>query len=161
MYLLTTLRQSSSARLTTAGRLTALNRNFSELLRERIKILKLPEGSRIAGRTYAKGILDFESRIKHAFSDDGSTWAVKVGLFADYPDAGIDRESGCMAVTNDAMLSCYKPVVDRVTELISDQLASAAEYHPRTRVKVRWQNVRSAPGYVPAGMALRLTNNVA
>ncbi|KXX77095.1 Kinesin light chain 1 [Madurella mycetomatis] len=115
---------------------TALNRNFSELLRKRVGMLKLPkEESKLVARTYAKGIVDFEYRIKHAFSDDGSTWAVKVGLFADYPDAGIDRESGCMAVTNEVMLSCYKPVVDRVIELISDQLTSAAKYHPRTRVK--------------------------
>ena len=100
-------------------------------------MLKLPEGSKIAARTYAKGIIDFDSRIKHAFSDDGSTWAVEVDLFADYPDAGIDRESGCMAVTNEVMLSFYEPAVNRVIELISDQLTSAAKYHPRTRVKVR------------------------
>lgn len=97
-------------------------------------MLKLPPSSKIAARTYAKGILDFDSRIKHAFSGDGSTWAFKVGLSADYPDAGIDRESGCMAVTNEAMLSCYDPVMNQVIGLIRDQLANA---HPKAQVKVR------------------------
>jgi len=100
-------------------------------------MLKLPPSSKIAARTYAKGILDFDSRIKHAFSGDGSTWAFKVGLSADYPDAGIDRESGCMAVTDEVMLSCYDPVMNRVIGLIRDQLANAAQRHPKTRVKVR------------------------
>jgi hypothetical protein len=79
---------------------------------------------------------DFETRIKAGFSDDGSIWAVAVGLFADYPDAGIDGESGCMSVTNKAMRSLYQPVVDRVIELMMDQLASVRKQHPRTRVKV-------------------------
>jgi hypothetical protein len=120
--------------LTIVGRSLALNRNIDKLLRQRIKMLKLPPSSKIAARTYAKGILDFDSRIKHAFSGDGSTWAFKVGLSADYPDAGIDRESGCMAVTNEAMLSCYDPVMNQVIGLIRDQLANA---HPKAQVKVR------------------------
>ncbi len=99
--------------------------------------MKLPEGSKTAARTYAKGIIDFQSRIKHAFSDDGSTWAVTVGVFADFTDAGIDEESGCMAVTNKVMRACFEPVVNRVIELIREQLTSAAEDHPRTPVKVR------------------------
>jgi hypothetical protein len=98
--------------------------------------MKLPEGSKIAGRAYLKGMADFDTRIKHAFSGDGSTWAVDVGLFAHNPDAGIDVESGCMAVTNEDMLSCYDPVVNRVIELISDQLKTAESHYPRTRVEV-------------------------
>lgn len=123
--------------LTTVGRSTAVTRNFSYFLQDRIKRkLKLPEGSKTAGRTYAKGMIDFHTRIKHSFSDDGSTWAVDVGLFADYPDAGIDRESGCMAITNQTMLACYDPPVNRVIELMMDQLASVRKQHPGTRVKV-------------------------
>jgi hypothetical protein len=99
-------------------------------------MLKFAEDSKTAGRIYAKAIMDFDSRIKHAFSNDGSTWAVEVGVFADYPDAGIDGGSGSMAVTNEDMLACYEPPVNRVIELISDQLTSAAKSHPRTRVKV-------------------------
>lgn len=102
-----------------------------------MRLLKLPEGSKTALRTYSKGMLDFDSRIKHTFIDDGSTWAVKVGLHADYPHAGIDSESGCMAVANDVVLQCYKPVVNRVIGLIQEQLASAATYQPRMRLKVR------------------------
>ncbi|KAK3293689.1 uncharacterized protein B0H64DRAFT_218475 [Chaetomium fimeti] len=114
---------------------TALNRNFSTMLQERVGMLKLPKGSKVAARTYAKGMVDFNSRIKHTFSGDGSTWAVQVGLEADFPDAGIDRESGCMSVTNEVMLSFYDPVVNVVIELISDQLATVARHHPTTRVK--------------------------
>lgn len=81
-------------------------------------------------------MIDFDSRIKDAFSDDGSKWAVEVGLFADYPDAGIDSESGSMSITNEDMRSLYQPVVDRVIELMMDQLASVKKQHPRKRVKV-------------------------
>ena len=108
----------------------------------------LTEEPEVAARTYAKGCIDFDSRLKYVFSGDRSTWAVEVGLFADYPDVGIDRESGCMAITNEVMLSVYKPVVDRVVELIRDQLRSAAKHHPRTPVKVRCRDLGSAQGYV-------------
>ncbi|KAH6848057.1 hypothetical protein B0I37DRAFT_156498 [Chaetomium sp. MPI-CAGE-AT-0009] len=110
---------------------SALNQNFSTLLQRRIDLA----GPVNAWHAYAKGVIDFNSRIKHAFNDDGSTWAVNVGLFADYPDAGIDEKSGCMAVTNEDMLSCYKPVAYRVIQLISDQLTAVTMYHPRARVK--------------------------
>ena len=112
-------------------------------------MLKLPpEKSKIAARTYAEGMFDFDSRLKYAFSGDGSTWAVEVGLFADYPDAGIDRQSGCMAFTNEVMLYFYKPVVDRVIELIQNQLTVATIYRPRTRVKVSCRDLASAQEYV-------------
>ncbi|KAH6622583.1 hypothetical protein F5144DRAFT_622756 [Chaetomium tenue] len=114
---------------------TAVMRNFSNLLQTRIKKLDLSKGSKIAGRIYAKGIIDFNTRIKHSFSDDGSTWAVNVGLSVDYPDVGIDRESGCMAVTNKLMRACFNPPVDRVIELITDQLSSVRKQHPGTSVK--------------------------
>jgi hypothetical protein len=70
---------------------TALNRNFSNILRAKIRKMKLPDGSRIAGKVYAKCIMDFENRIKADFRNNGQKWAVDVGIEADFPDAGIEE----------------------------------------------------------------------
>lgn len=123
--------------------------------------MKLPDESKTAARTYAKGIVDYHSRIKYAFSDDGSTWAVNVGLFADYPDAGVDSQSGCMAVTNEVMLRCYDPAVSRANLLIAEQLKSAASNHPGTVVKVRPRDLGCTQEYLFTAKTLRLTGNVA
>ncbi|KAI7971307.1 hypothetical protein EIK77_007361 [Talaromyces pinophilus] len=88
---------------------TALNRNFSNILRARIRKMNLPDGSRTAGRVYAKCIMDFENRIKADFRNNGQKWAVDVGIEADYPDAGI--EEGYMTFTNEEILQCFEPNV--------------------------------------------------
>jgi hypothetical protein len=82
---------------------TALNRNFSNILRAKIRKMKLPDGSKTAGKVYAKCIMDFENRIK-----------------ADFPDAGI--EEGYMTFTNEEILQCFEPVVNRILELVRNQI---------------------------------------
>ncbi|KAJ5241468.1 uncharacterized protein N7469_003059 [Penicillium citrinum] len=99
---------------------TALNRNFSNILRAKIRKMKLPDGSRIAGRVYAKCIMDFENRIKADFRNNGQKWAVDVGIEADFPDAGI--EEGYMMFTNEEILQCFEPVVNRILELVRNQI---------------------------------------
>ena len=99
---------------------TTLNRNFSNVLRAKIRKMRLPDGSRIAGRVYAKCIMDFENRIKADFRNNGQTWAVDVGLQTDYSEAGI--EDGYMMFTNEEILQCYEPVVNRVLELVRSQI---------------------------------------
>ncbi|KAJ5161972.1 hypothetical protein N7492_007364 [Penicillium capsulatum] len=99
---------------------TALNRNFSNILRAKIRKMKLPDGSRIAGKVYAKCIMDFENRIKADFRDNGQKWAVDVGIEADYPDANI--EEGYMTFTNEEILQCFEPVVNRILELVRNQI---------------------------------------
>src|SRR5436190_11518299 len=59
---------------------TALNRNFSNILRTRIRKMKLPDGSKTAGRVYAKCIMDFENRIKADFRNNGNKCAVVVWI---------------------------------------------------------------------------------
>lgn len=99
---------------------TALNRNFSNILRAKIRKMKLPDGSRTAGRVYAKCIMDFENRIKADFRSNGQKWAVDVGIEADFPDAGI--EEGYMTFTNEEILQCFEPVVNRILELVRNQI---------------------------------------
>ncbi|KAM3432245.1 hypothetical protein MY4824_006679 [Beauveria thailandica] len=99
---------------------TALNRNFSNILRTKIRKMKLPEGSKTAGRVYAKCIMDFENRIKADFRNNGQKWAVDVGIEAEYPDAGI--EEGYMTFTNEEILQCFEPVVNRILELVRNQI---------------------------------------
>ncbi|KAJ6160435.1 hypothetical protein N7470_003831 [Penicillium chermesinum] len=99
---------------------TALNRNFSNILRAKIRKMKLPDGSRVAGKVYAKCIMDFENRIKADFRNNGQKWAVDVGIEADFPDAGI--EEGYMTFTNEEILQCFEPVVNRILELVRNQI---------------------------------------
>lgn len=99
---------------------TALNRNFSNILRTKIRKMKLPDGSKMAGRVYAKCIMDFENRIKADFRNNGQKWAVDVGIEAEFPDAGI--EEGYMTFTNEEILQCFEPVVNRILELVRNQI---------------------------------------
>ncbi|PHH65223.1 hypothetical protein CDD81_3082 [Ophiocordyceps australis] len=99
---------------------TALNRNFSNILRTKIRKMKLPDGSRTAGRVYAKCIMDFENRIKADFRNNGQKWAVDVGIEAEFPEAGI--EEGYMTFTNEEILQCFEPVVNRILELVRNQI---------------------------------------
>ncbi|KAI9810077.1 MAG: hypothetical protein M1827_006688 [Pycnora praestabilis] len=99
---------------------TALNRNFSNILRAKIRKMKLPDGSKTAGKVYAKCIMDFENRIKADFRNNGSKWAVDVGIEAEFPEAGI--EEGYMTFTNEEILQCFEPVVNRILELVRNQI---------------------------------------
>ncbi|KAL1978103.1 hypothetical protein VTN31DRAFT_962 [Thermomyces dupontii] len=99
---------------------TALNRNFSNILRAKIRKMKLPDGSRTVGKVYAKCIMDFENRIKADFRNNGQKWAVDVGIEADYPEA--DIEEGYMTFTNEEILQCFEPVVNRILELVRNQI---------------------------------------
>lgn len=99
---------------------TALNRNFSNILRAKIRKMKLPDGSKTAGKVYAKCIMDFETRIKADFRNNGQKWAVDVGIEAEFPEAGI--EEGYMTFTNEEILQCFEPVVNRILELVRNQI---------------------------------------
>ena len=106
---------------------TALNRNFSNILRAKIRKMKLPDGSKTAEKVYAKCIMDFENRIKADFRNNGQKWAVDVGIEMDYPDA--DIEEGFMMFTNEEILQCFEPVVSRILELVRNQImAIQAQY---------------------------------
>jgi len=82
--------------------------------------MKLPDGSKTAGRVYAKCIMDFENRIKSDFRNNGQKWAVDVGIEAEFPEAGI--EEGYMTFTNEEILRCFEPVVNRILELVRNQI---------------------------------------
>ncbi|KAK3381886.1 hypothetical protein B0H63DRAFT_376962, partial [Podospora didyma] len=99
---------------------SALNRNFSNILRTKIRKMKLPDGSRTAGKVYAKSIMDFENRIKTDFRNNGQKWAVDVGIETQFPEADIDE--GYMVFTNEEILQCFEPVVNRILELVRNQI---------------------------------------
>ena len=99
---------------------TALNRNFSNILRAKIRKMKLQDGSKTAGKVYAKCIMDFENRIKADFRNNGQKWAVDVGIETEYPEAAI--EEGYMTFTNEEILQCFEPVVNRILELVRNQI---------------------------------------
>jgi hypothetical protein len=113
---------------------TALNRNFSNILRAKIRKMKLPDGSRTAGKVYAKCIMDFENRIKADFRNNGQKWAVDVGIEADFPDAGI--EEGYMTFTNEEILQCFEPVVNRILELVRNQIIAIQAQNRLLQVRI-------------------------
>lgn len=99
---------------------TALNRNFSNLLRAKIKRTRLSSGSKTAGKIYAKAIMEFDNRIKYEFRNNGQKWAVDVGIEAEIPEA--DIKEGYMVWTNEEILQCFEPVVNRILELTQNQI---------------------------------------
>lgn len=113
---------------------TALNRNFSNILRAKIRKMKLPDGSRTAGRVYAKCIMDFENRIKADFRNNGQKWAVDVGIEAEFPEAGI--EEGYMTFTNEEILQCFEPVVNRILELVRNQIIAIQAQNRSLQVRI-------------------------
>lgn len=82
--------------------------------------MKFPEGSKVTERIYAKCILDFEYRIKVEFKNNGQKWAVDLGVGAEFSDAGI--EDGHLIFTNEEILGCFEPVVNRIIDLIKNQI---------------------------------------
>ena len=114
---------------------TALNRNFSNILRAKIRKMKLPEGSKTAGKVYAKCIMDFENRIKADFRNNGQKWAVDVGIEAEFPEAGIVE--GYMTFTNEEILQCFEPVVNRILELVRNQIIAIQAQNRTLQVKGR------------------------
>ena len=114
---------------------TALNRNFSNILRAKIRKMKLPDGSKTAGKVYAKCIMDFENRIKADFRNNGQKWAVDVGIEAEFPEAGI--EEGYMTFTNEEILQCFEPVVNRILELVRNQIIAIQAQNRSLQVSPR------------------------
>ncbi|KAH0562049.1 hypothetical protein GP486_003244, partial [Trichoglossum hirsutum] len=115
---------------------TALNRNFSNILRAKIRKMKLPDGSKTAGKVYAKCIMDFENRIKADFRNNGQKWAVDVGIEAEFPEAGI--EEGYMTFTNEEILQCFEPVVNRILELVRNQIIAIQAQNRQLQVSWIW-----------------------
>lgn len=123
---------------------TALNRNFSNILRAKIRKMKLPDGSKTAGKVYAKCIMDFENRIKADFRNNGQKWAVDVGIEAEFPEAGI--EEGYMTFTNEEILQCFEPVVNRILELVRNQIIAIQAQNRQLQVS----HVARIPGLIKA-----------
>ena len=96
------------------------NRNFNNILRTKLRRMKLPGGSKTVARVRAKCMMGFENRIKMNFSNSGQKWAIDVGIEAEFPEA--DIEAGYMTFTNDEIFQCFEPVVNRILELIRDQV---------------------------------------
>lgn len=82
----------------------------------------MPEGSKTLGRMYAKSIIEFDKRIKRDFRNNGQRWAVDIGIETEWPEHGI--EEGFMVYDNDEVLESFNPVVDRVIDLIKNQIVA-------------------------------------
>ncbi|KAH8637457.1 hypothetical protein IG631_09292 [Alternaria alternata] len=137
---------------------TALNRNFSNILRAKIRKMKLPDGSKTAGKVYAKCIMDFENRIKADFRNNGQKWAVDVGIEAEFPEAGI--EEGYMTFTNEEILQCFEPVVNRILELVRNQIIAIQAQNRSLQVVRPMDSVAAiVKGAVTAGITERIVTH--
>ncbi|KAL5609555.1 hypothetical protein FOVSG1_004236 [Fusarium oxysporum f. sp. vasinfectum] len=79
--------------------------------------MRLPDGSKIARKVYAKCISDFERRIMIEFRNNGQEWDIDVAIETEFPEAGI--KEGYMSYTNDEILSCFQPVTDGITAMMA------------------------------------------
>lgn len=92
--------------------------NFYGIIRAKFR--KLDEiDSKIFGEIWDQSMFQFNSQIIKDFRNGGQNWAVEVREELDYPDIGI--ADGYTTFTNDEVLRCYEPIVDRVIELIKIQ----------------------------------------
>ena len=99
-----------------------VNKTFGYLIRPRMRMMKLPDGSKTMGKAYAHCILNFQRWIRYAFDDDGRSWEVDVQIPADFPDAGI--KGGRITFSGEEILACFTPAVQRIRELIDGQVAA-------------------------------------
>lgn len=89
-------------------------------MRRKLKKTRLPEGSKTVSRVYAKAMVDFDTRIKDEFRNNGQKWAVDIGIESEWPEADIDE--GFMVFTNDEIQNCFEPVIERIMELVKSQV---------------------------------------
>ncbi|KAH8690900.1 hypothetical protein BGW36DRAFT_432676 [Talaromyces proteolyticus] len=128
----------------------ALSRNFAKMLRAKIR--RLSWGDR-PGRLFAKCISDFENRIKSDFHNNGQKWSIDVGVEADYPEA--DIQDGYMSFTNEEILQCFEPVVNRILELVHNQI-NAIQAHGHQLQNVLIVGGFSASEYLFREIKLRI-----
>jgi hypothetical protein len=86
--------------------------------------------------------MDFENRIKADFRNDGQKWAVDVGIDAEFPEAGI--EDGYMIFSNEEILQCFEPVMNRILELVRNQIIAIEAQNRPLKVSSSARNNRAA-----------------
>ncbi|KAG9501613.1 hypothetical protein J7337_007304 [Fusarium musae] len=91
--------------------------NFAEIVRTRVSRMRLPNSSRTANKVYTKCVSDFEERIMPDFRNSGQEWDIDVALETEFPEAGI--KGGYMTYTNGEILSCFQPVMDDITAMMT------------------------------------------
>lgn len=126
---------ASSRQISSA--LNTLRLKFEEILKNRIKAMRLPESSNTPVRVFEKCVRDFDSRIVADFRSNGQNWAVDVGLEVDFPEAGI--EEGYMIFSNDDILSCFEPVVNSLLVQIRDQMLANQGGNRTIHVSRKWR----------------------
>ncbi|TXC08313.1 hypothetical protein FocTR4_00003421 [Fusarium oxysporum f. sp. cubense] len=104
---------------------TLIAQKFAEIVRTKIDRMRLPDGSKIARKVYAKCIGDFERRIMIEFRNNGQEWDIDVAIETEFPEAGI--KEGYMSYTNDEILSCFQPVTDGITAMMAYTMGQVFE----------------------------------
>ncbi|KAF5601338.1 hypothetical protein FPCIR_2317 [Fusarium pseudocircinatum] len=96
---------------------TLIAAKFAEILRTRVCRMRLPHDSRIANKVYTKCVSDFEGRIISEFRNNGQEWDIDVAIETEFLEAGI--RGGYMTYTNGEILSCFQPVIDDITAMMT------------------------------------------
>ncbi|KAF5977321.1 hypothetical protein FCOIX_6588 [Fusarium coicis] len=91
--------------------------NFAEIVRTKVRRMRLPNVSRIANKVYTKCVSDFEGRIISEFRNNGQEWDIDVAIETEFPDAGI--KGGFMTFTNGEILSCFQPIMEGITAMMA------------------------------------------
>jgi hypothetical protein len=95
-----------------------LNRTFSRSLWRKIDEKRLLE--KTASRVYRACMKDFKFRVVPKFANNGQEWVFGGDIKAPFPET--ELETGYITFTNNEILQCFEPVVNRVLELIRKQV---------------------------------------
>jgi hypothetical protein len=115
----------ASSALQSSSTFKDLRLKFEEFVKARVKLMRLPDGSKIPARVVRKAVEDFDRRILADFRNNGQMWAVDVGLESEWPEAGI--EEGYLLLSNDDILSCFEPVFNSLLAQIRDEVLAIQE----------------------------------
>lgn len=111
---------------------TAISRNFKNAVGAKIKRANLEKTDPAAAASiYRKCMTDFVNRLKAEITYGHDTWEVEVGTEYDHPEA--DITDGYMTFHYKEINSCFEPVLNRILQLIEEQISIIGSRNPRLK----------------------------
>jgi hypothetical protein len=119
---------------------TILNKNFSIMVRSKIRKTGLLADSKLLGKIYAKAIMDFEKRIKDDFRNTQPKWAIDIGFELEFPEA--DIEEGYLVFSNAEVYSCFEDFIEGILRTVKHEIQSTYSFGNNKSPKVRILDAR-------------------
>lgn len=98
----------------------AVDENFTNLIREKVRKMRLSVDDKLPGKLYWRTRLDFQNRIKANFTNSGQDWRIHIGPGSDCAEVGFMDEY--ITITNKEIFRCFDPVVNCIIDLMNIQV---------------------------------------